>query len=161
MAWARLSSARWPTYPCERRRHYSRENGGDGRTTALSPPGPLHPAEEIDGAAIETWVAQELHATNENLGLGSAAGLDPWHLDRLASLAARVDPVRVSDHAAFCRAPRVPGGGVLHGADLLPVAFTEASLVLVARQVMQVQERLRRPLLVENISAYVDRKSVV
>lgn len=103
-------------------------------------------------AARANWPVS-LHGVG--LGLGSAAGLDPWHLDRLASLAARVDPVRVSDHAAFCRAPRVPGGGVLHGADLLPVAFTEASLVLVARQVMQVQERLRRPLLVENISAYV------
>lgn len=89
------------------------------------------------------------------LGLGSAAGLDPWHLDRLAALVARVQPALVSDHAAFCRAPRVQGGAVLHGADLLPVAFNETTLALMARHVQQVQERLRRPLLVENISAYV------
>jgi uncharacterized protein (UPF0276 family) len=89
------------------------------------------------------------------LGLGSAAGLDPWHLDLLDALVARVQPLRVSDHAAFCRAPRAAGGPVLHGADLLPIAFNEASLALMARHVQQVQERLRRPLLVENISAYV------
>ncbi len=89
------------------------------------------------------------------LGLGSAAGLDPWHLDRLAALVARMQPVRVSDHAAFCRAPREASGPVVHGADLLPVAFNEATLALMARQVLQVQERLQRPLLVENISAYL------
>jgi len=44
---------------------------------ALRPRGPLDPAEEIDGAAIETLVAQELRATNENLGLGY--GLHFWH----------------------------------------------------------------------------------
>ncbi len=37
---------------------------------ALRPRGPLDPAEEIDGAAIETLVAQELRATNDNLELG-------------------------------------------------------------------------------------------
>ena len=44
-----------------------------------------------------------------NLSLGSAVGIDPWHLDRLAALVQRVQPVRVSDHAAFGRAPRRPG----------------------------------------------------
>jgi len=37
---------------------------------ALRPRGPLDPAEEIEGAAIETLVAQELRATNEFLQLG-------------------------------------------------------------------------------------------
>lgn len=37
---------------------------------ALRPRGPLDPAEEIDGAAIETLVASELRATNDNLNLG-------------------------------------------------------------------------------------------
>lgn len=111
------------------------------------------------GAALAMLDAARAHwpvsLHGVGLGLGSAAGLDPWHLDKLAALVARVNPVRVSDHAAFCRASRSEGGAVLHGADLLPVALTEASLALMARQVMQVQERLRRPLLVENISAYV------
>jgi uncharacterized protein len=37
---------------------------------ALRPKGPLDSAEEIDGAAVETLVMQELRATNANLGLG-------------------------------------------------------------------------------------------
>ena len=54
------------------------------------------------------------------------------------------------------RARRVrPAGPVVHGSDLLPIAFTEASLAILVRNVVQVQERLRRPIAVENLSAYV------
>ena len=83
------------------------------------------------------------------LSLGSAAGLDPWHLDRLARLVQRIDPLRVSDHACFGRGPD------RHANDLLPIAFTPASLDILVAQVQQVQERLRRPIGVENISAYL------
>ncbi len=89
------------------------------------------------------------------LALGSAAGIDPWHLDRLARLVDRVDPLLVSDHASFARAPLAPGQPAVHGCDLLPVAFTHASLRTMAANIQQVQERLRRPLLVENLSAYL------
>ena len=89
------------------------------------------------------------------LALGSAAGLDPWHLDRLARLVQRIEPIRVSDHACFARAPLQAGGAVVHGSDLLPIAFTPASLDILVRQVSQVQDRLRRPIAVENLSAYV------
>jgi uncharacterized protein (UPF0276 family) len=89
------------------------------------------------------------------LALGSAIGLDPWHLERLERLVQRIDPVRVSDHACFARAPLAPGLSPVHGADLLPIAFTPASLQLMVRNVQHVQERLRRPLAVENLSAYL------
>ncbi len=89
------------------------------------------------------------------LALGSAAGLDPWHLDRLAARVQRIEPARVSDHACFARAPRHPGGPVLHAADLLPLAFTPAALDILAANVQRVQDRLRRPLLVEHLSAYL------
>lgn len=89
------------------------------------------------------------------LALGSAAGLDPWHLDQLAALVERVQPLRVSDHASFARVAMPGGGPVLHGSDLLPIAFTDASLDLMTAHVQQVQERLKRSLLVENISAYL------
>lgn len=89
------------------------------------------------------------------LALGSAAGLDAWHLDRLARLVARIEPVRVSDHACFARAPLAPGMPPVHGSDLLPIAFTDASLDIMLRHVQQVQERLRRPIAVENLSAYL------
>ena len=88
------------------------------------------------------------------LGLGSAAGLDPWHLDRLERLVERVEPVRVSDHASFARAARADAG-FMPATDLLPIAFTSASLEILACNVSIVQERLRRPILVENVSAYL------
>ncbi len=97
--------------------------------------------------------AVSLHGVG--LGLGSAAGLDPWHLDRLARLVQGVEPARVSDHACFARAPRTPGGPVVHANDLLPIAFTDAALALMAANVSQVQERLGRRMLVENLSSYV------
>lgn len=97
----------------------------------------------------------ELSLHGVGLALGSAAGLDPWHLDQLARLVERVDPVWVSDHASFARAPRHPGGPVIHANDLLPVAFTAASLDILAANVQRVQDRLRRPLLVENLSQYL------
>ena len=103
-------------------------------------------------AARERWPVS-LHGVG--LALGSAAGLDEQHLDRLARLVRRIDPVRVSDHASFARAPRRHGGPVLHASDLLPVAFTEASLQIMVANVQRVQDRLARPILVENLSAYL------
>lgn len=87
------------------------------------------------------------------LGLGSVAGVDPDHLDQLAALVEACEPVRVSDHACFARVPGL--GGFQHAADLLPIAFDEASLQRLCQAVQQVQERLRRPLAVENLSAYL------
>jgi hypothetical protein len=105
-----------------------------------------------------------LHAARERypvslhgvgLSLGSAAGLDAWHLDRLARLVERIDPVRVSDHASFARAPRRAGAAAVHSNDLLPIAFTDAALDIMVANVQRLQERLKRPILVENLSAYL------
>ncbi len=89
------------------------------------------------------------------LALGSAAGLDAWHLDRLARLVQRIAPVRVSDHACFARAAPAAGAGVMHANDLLPIAFTDASLAIMVGNVMQTQERIGQTMLVENLSSYV------
>ncbi|MGM9480402.1 MNIO family bufferin maturase [Roseateles sp. NT4] len=94
--------------------------------------------------------AYELSLHGVGLALGSAAGLDEAHLERLARLAARMQPRWVSDHACFARV-----GSGLHAADLLPIPFNDESLALMVAHVQQVQERLGRPMLVENISAYV------
>lgn len=83
------------------------------------------------------------------LSLGSAAGIDPWHLDQLARLAKAIDPVRVSDHASFARGPG------LHAADLLPVPLNHAALDAMCANVNRVQDRLQRTIAVENLSAYV------
>ena len=103
--------------------------------------------------AVRQHYPVSLHGVG--LALGSAAGLDTWHLDRLARLAERIAPVRVSDHAAFARAPQRAGAAVLHANDLLPVAFTTAALDIMVANVQQVQDRLQRPILVENLSAYL------
>jgi uncharacterized protein (UPF0276 family) len=111
------------------------------------------------GAALAVLhQARELYPVSLHgvgLALGSAAGLDPWHLDRLERLVQRIEPVRVSDHSCFARAALRPGGPVVHASDLLPISFTDEALAIMVGNVMQVQERLRRPMLVENLSAYV------
>lgn len=88
------------------------------------------------------------------LGLGSALGLDDWHLDQLAALVQDIDPARVSDHACFARGRLQADRPAVHGSDLLPIAFNAVSLDIMSTHVTQVQERLRRPMLVENLSAY-------
>ena len=89
------------------------------------------------------------------LALGSAVGIDERHLEKLARLVDRIDPIRVSDHACFARATIAPHGEVLHANDLLPIAFNAASLDILCANVAQVQDRLQRSILVENLSAYV------
>ena len=89
------------------------------------------------------------------LALGSAVGLDPWHLDRLARLVRCIEPVRVSDHACFARAAPANSAPVTHANDLLPIAFTEASLRVMVSNVAQAQERIGCTMLVENLSSYV------
>jgi uncharacterized protein len=103
-------------------------------------------------SAREIWPVS-LHGVG--LSLGSAAGIDAWHLERLALLVGRIEPVRISDHACFARAPLHDGASVLHANDLLPVAFNEAALDILVANVQRVQERLQRPLLVENLCAYL------
>jgi hypothetical protein len=109
------------------------------------------------GAALQDLdavrAAWPLSLHGVGLGLGSAAGVDPWHLDRLQRLVQRCEPLLVSDHACFGRVALQPGGPPVHGADLLPIAFTPAALDILAGNVAQVQDRLRRPILVENLAA--------
>ena len=91
------------------------------------------------------------------LALGSAVGLDDWHLDQLARLVADIDPVRVSDHACFARGKIGQGEPLtsVHGADLLPIPFNLEALDVMAANVQRVQDRLKRPIAVENLSAYL------
>ena len=90
------------------------------------------------------------------LALGSACGIDAWHLEQLAQLVARIEPVRVSDHACFARGQLAGSNNELvHAADLLPIPFNRAALDVLCSNVQRVQDRLGRQLLVENLSAYV------
>ncbi|QBE62642.1 MNIO family bufferin maturase [Pseudoduganella lutea] len=83
------------------------------------------------------------------LGLGSAHGIVPEHLQRIRALAERIEPFLVSEHLSWGAVP----GRHLH--DLLPLVLDEATLDLVAARVAQVQDVLKRQILIENVSAYV------
>ena len=87
------------------------------------------------------------------LALGSAVGLDAWHLDQLAALVAHIDPVSVSDHACFARGDF--NSQTIHAADLLPIPFSHDALDVMCANVQQVQDRLKRSIAVENLSAYI------
>lgn len=87
------------------------------------------------------------------LSLGSAVGLEDWHLDQLARLVQQIEPVRVSDHASFSRG--LVNGVLVHASDLLPMPFSREALNVLCTNVQKVQERLQRRLLVENISSYL------
>jgi len=100
--------------------------------------------------AVRAFYPLSLHGVG--LALGSAAGLDAAHLERLARLVERTEPMLVSEHASFARAPTAPRGPVRHAADLLPTGRTPAALALLAEHVAQVQDRLRRPILIEHLA---------
>ena len=57
--------------------------------------------------------------------------------------------------SSISRAPLRGGAPVVHGNDLLPIAFTPGALAIMAANVQRVQERLGRPIGVENLAAYL------
>jgi uncharacterized protein (UPF0276 family) len=84
------------------------------------------------------------------LSIGGAAPLDEAHLDALDALLRRVEPRWFSEHLAWS------SHGSAFLADLLPVPYDEATLARVCEHVDRVQTRLRRPMLLENPSSYVE-----
>jgi uncharacterized protein len=82
----------------------------------------------------------------------SLASTDPLDFDYLAQLKAlieRVQPAWVSDHVAWTGVH----GLTLH--DLLPIPYTHEALDHIVDRIRQVQDYLKRPLVVENASTYV------
>ena len=84
-----------------------------------------------------------------SLSIGSTDPLDEAYLGRLKALADRVEPAWISDHLCWTGV----SGINLH--DLLPLPYTEEALDHVVGRVLQVQERLGRQILLENVSSYV------
>jgi uncharacterized protein (UPF0276 family) len=88
-----------------------------------------------------------LHGVSINLG-----GCDPLRDDyiaQLASLAKRIDPLWISDHLCWVGVD----GHYAH--DLLPLPYTDEAVIHVAERIRQVQERLGRRILIENVSSYL------
>ncbi len=88
-----------------------------------------------------------------SLSIGSTDPLNMDYLAKLKQLAAEIEPMWISDHLCWT--------GVLgvNTHDLLPVLLTEESLHHIAGRVMQVQDFLGRPLVLENPSSYLEYKA--
>lgn len=102
-------------------------------------------------AALEA-VRRERPVSLHGVGLSLASTTPPssGHVERLARLAARIEPWVVSDHLAWTR-----WGDVEHG-DFLPFPRSRQALDCVVANIQRVQDALRRPLLIENPSTYLD-----
>lgn len=83
------------------------------------------------------------------MGLASTTPLDEEHLSALQRLCEAVQPAAVSEHLCWNSVT----GSVIN--DLLPFPYTQEALAHVTRRVEQVQEKLGRQLLVENLSSYL------
>ncbi|MDF2529308.1 MAG: uncharacterized protein K0Q57_188 [Gammaproteobacteria bacterium] len=82
------------------------------------------------------------------LSIGGTDLLDFEYLKRVESLIHRLDPVWVSDH--FCWTS-FKG---CHSHELLPLPFTHEAIKHIVSRIHQVQDYLKRPILLENISSY-------
>ncbi|MCE2028495.1 MNIO family bufferin maturase [Sessilibacter corallicola] len=85
-----------------------------------------------------------------SLNLGGTEPLNLPYLKRLKQLTEEINPRLVSEHACFT----AHNGEVFH--DLLPVPYTEESLNHFASRISQVQEFIGRPILIENLSRYIE-----
>jgi len=84
-----------------------------------------------------------------SLAIGSVDPLSERYLSELESIVKRIEPAMVSDHLCW----GTHRGQYVH--DLLPLPYTEEALDHVASRVRQVQDRIGRPLFLENPSSYV------
>jgi uncharacterized protein len=86
----------------------------------------------------------------------SIGGVDPLneaYLDQLDALQRAVQPRFVSDHLCFGTALGFSGH------DLWPLPYTEEAIAHVALRITRVQDRLRRRILLENVSSYVEHRA--
>ncbi len=83
------------------------------------------------------------------LSIGGEGPLDREHLARLAALIERYQPHSFSEHLAWS------SHGPVFLNDLLPLAYDSATLQRVCEHVDQVQSALKRPMLLENPSTYL------
>ena len=84
-----------------------------------------------------------------SLSIASTAPPDFEYLRQLRDLARRVEPKWISDHLCWTGVH----GKNLH--DLLPIPFTKEALDHVVGRVQLVQDFLGRPIVLENVSTYV------
>lgn len=87
-----------------------------------------------------------------SMSIGSTDPLDFDYLKKLKALIHRIEPEWVSDHLCWTG---------IHGInthDLLPLPYNQQSLKHIVSRIVQVQEFLGQPILIENPSSYVGFK---
>ena len=84
-----------------------------------------------------------------SLSIGSSDDLDYNYLKRLNNLIERIEPLWVSDHLCWTGV----NGENLH--DLMPLPYTEDVLKHLTEKILKAQDFLKRPLVFENVSAYL------
>ena len=115
----------------------------------------VHPENYMmDGGPRLAWLdavrsRHPLSLHGVSLSLAGPDAPDPGHLRRLAQLAARVEPVLVSEHLAWSRADG------RYFPDLLPVPRTGAMLARLAANIGRTQDALKRRIALENPSHYL------
>jgi len=85
-----------------------------------------------------------------SMSIGSTDPLDFEYLKALKRLIDRFEPSWVSDHLCWTGVARQN----IH--DLLPLPFTREAVRHVASRIQRVQDFLGRPILIENVSSYVN-----
>jgi uncharacterized protein (UPF0276 family) len=83
------------------------------------------------------------------MSIGGQEPLDAVHLERFRALVARYEPALISEHLAWSTHEST------YFNDLLPLPYTEATLVRVADHIDHVQDTIGRPILLENPSTYI------
>lgn len=83
------------------------------------------------------------------LSLGSVQGINTSHLQQLKALIDEIQPLFVSEHLSWSE----NGGHYFN--DLLPLPYTEEALDVFCRNVLTVQDVIKRPILIENPSSYL------
>lgn len=83
------------------------------------------------------------------LSIGGEGSLSSEHLARLAKLIERYQPRTFSEHLAWS------SHGPVFLNDLLPLAYDDETLKRVCEHIDQVQTHLKRPMLLENPSTYL------
>ena len=83
------------------------------------------------------------------MSIGGPQPIDLMHLARFRDLVERYEPALVSEHLAWS------SHETAFFNDLLPLPYTEATLDHVCAHISQVQDAIRRPILLENPSTYV------
>lgn len=83
------------------------------------------------------------------MNIGAPQDIDREHLQRFASLVERYQPCLVSEHLAWST------HNDIYFNDLLPLPYTDENLTRIVAHVGQVQDAIKRPMLLENPSSYL------